>query len=332
MAGLIAVATAAVLAGARGFTAIGQWPGDATSETLTRFGLTRGSVDGSTLRRLFARLDLEGLDAALGVWAATRSRAVGGRCVIAIDRKTIGGASTRQAAAPHVVAALAHGNGVVPGQVAVSDKSGEIPVARELLTVLGAAGILAGTVVRMDALHTQHHRPHVTDAGGQYVVTVKGNQEHLHAALKALPWALVSGHTSVEVGYGRRATPTIKVVDVPASMEFTGAVQVAQLRRTITRAGKKSVEVVYLITSARTAHHWPRSLHGSRAAGALRTGCTGYATAPSTKTARMSAPEPRPVSWPACASSPSHSYAPQVMTTTTPRCNITLATRPDLSN
>ena len=51
-------------------------------------------------------------------------------------------------------------------------------------------------------------------------------------------------------GHGRRVTRTIKVVAVPDWIEFPGAAQVAQLRRTVTKAGKKSVEVVYLITSA----------------------------------------------------------------------------------
>ncbi|MER5596080.1 ISAs1 family transposase [Streptomyces sp. NPDC002265] len=58
------------------------------------------------------------------------------------------------------------------------------------------------------------------------------------------------------LGYGRRATRTVKVVDVPAWIDFTGATQVAQLRRTITRKGRQSVEIVYLITSA-DAHTAP---------------------------------------------------------------------------
>jgi predicted transposase YbfD/YdcC len=39
----------------------------------------------------------------------------------------------------------------------------------------------------------------------------------------------------------------------PAWIEFDGAAQVAQLRRTVTANGKKTVEVVYLITSDRAA-------------------------------------------------------------------------------
>ena len=42
---------------------------------------------------------------------------------------------------------------------------------------------------------------------------------------------------------------TIKAVAAPAILDFPGAVQAAQLRHTRTVKGKKSVEVVYVITS-----------------------------------------------------------------------------------
>ncbi len=57
----------------------------------------------------------------------------------------------------------------------------------------------------------------------------------------------------MSTGHGRRARRTIKVVLTPSWIEFDGAAQVAQLRRTVTRNGKKTVEVVYLITSDRRA-------------------------------------------------------------------------------
>ena len=43
----------------------------------------------------------------------------------------------------------------------------------------------------------------------------------------------------------------IKVALASAWIEFAGAAQVAQLRRTVTKKGKRTVEVVYLITSDR---------------------------------------------------------------------------------
>ncbi|WP_406177180.1 ISAs1 family transposase [Streptomyces sp. NBC_00996] len=244
---LIAVAVCAVVAGARGFTAIGEWARDAGSAALQRLGLERGGVDESTLRRLFARLDADRLDAVLGAWALTRTARVAGRRVIAIDGKTVRGARGGGSAAPHLVAALAHGSGAVLGQVAVSEKSNEIPAARQLLQLLD----LDGVVVTMDALHTQHDTATlVTRAGGDYVLTVKANQKSLYAQLKALPWASIPAVTRTDRGHGRRATRTIKAVDVPAWVGFAGAGQVAQLRRTVTRKGRRTIEIVYLITSA----------------------------------------------------------------------------------
>ncbi|WP_245880420.1 transposase family protein [Streptomyces zhaozhouensis] len=97
--GLIAVAVCAVLAGARGFTAVGEWAQDASVASLARLGLARGPVDESTLRRLFARLDADLLDAVLGAWAVTRAAVVAGRRVIAIDGKTVRGARSGQQSA-----------------------------------------------------------------------------------------------------------------------------------------------------------------------------------------------------------------------------------------
>ena len=57
----------------------------------------------------------------------------------------------------------------------------------------------------------------------------------------------------MSTGHGRRARRTIKAVLAPAWVEFDGAAQVAQLRRTVTKKGRKTVEVVYLITSDRHA-------------------------------------------------------------------------------
>jgi predicted transposase YbfD/YdcC len=244
---LIAVGVCAVMAGARGFTAIGEWARDAGAVAVKQLGLVRGSVDESTLRRLFARLDADRLDTLLGTWAAMTAVRVAGRRVIAIDGKTVRGARGGDAAAPHLVAALVHGSGTVLGQVAVREKSNEIPATRDLLGILD----LEGAVVTMDALHTQHATAAlVTGAGADYVLTVKANQKSLYERLKALPWPRVPAVTRTDRGHGRRATRTLKAIDVPAWIDFTNAAQVAQLRRTVTSKGRRTVEIVYLITSA----------------------------------------------------------------------------------
>ncbi|WP_456302025.1 ISAs1 family transposase [Streptomyces goshikiensis] len=236
-----------MVAGGRGFTAIGEWARDVGADVLARLGLDRGSVDESILRRLFARLDADRLDVVLGAWSATKSALVAGRLVIAIDGKTVRGARSGDSSAPHLVAALAHGSGAVVGQVVVSEKSNEIPAARRLLELLD----LDGAVVTMDALHTQHATAAlVTGAGADYVLTVKANQKSLYTRLKALPWARIPAVTRTDRGHGRRVTRTLKAIDTPAWTDFAGAAQVAQLRRTVTRKGRRMIEIVYLITSA----------------------------------------------------------------------------------
>lgn len=51
-------------------------------------------------------------------------------------------------------------------------------------------------------------------------------------------------HRSTERSHERTATRTIKAVEAPAKIGFPGARQVLQLRRTVTRQGKRSVEIV----------------------------------------------------------------------------------------
>ncbi len=65
----------------------------------------------------------------------------------------------------------------------------------------------------------------------------------LYKKLKKLPWPSVPATSAVTRDHGRGARRTIKVTLVPAWIEFEGAAQVAQLRRTVTRKGKKTVEV-----------------------------------------------------------------------------------------
>ena len=290
LAPVLAVALAAVLAGARSFTAIGEWVADTDAGVPARLGISgarrpceattrRGAEPG---RRRTARRRR-------GAWMRTRVGLIGGRRVIAIDGKTVRGARAAGNVAPHLVAALDHTLGVVLGQVQVALKSNEIPALRTLLEVFD----LVGAVITADAMHTQTTTAaYITGRGGHYIFTVKANQRALFARCKALPWADIRSTSVLDRGHGRRVRRTIKVAAAPALLDFTGAVQVAQLRRTRTLAGKKSVEVVYVITSmtstqASPAHiaawvqghwaienrlHWVRDVVYREDASTIRTG------------------------------------------------------------
>jgi predicted transposase YbfD/YdcC len=251
LAGLLAVGIAAVIAGSKSFAAIGQWAADAGPEVLAVLGAARGAAEESTFRRAFALVSPDMLDRVLGAWLWTRAVRAASRLVIAIDGKTVRGAKNKDGKAPHLVAALAHGIGAVLGQVAVEAKSNEIPAVRDLLKAFAS---LASAVITIDAMHTQHDTAQVIlGQGADYVMTVKANMPTLYKKLKKLPWAAVPAVSAVSTDHGRRARRTIKAVLAPAWIEFDGAAQVAQLRRTVTKKGKKTVEVVYLITSDRNA-------------------------------------------------------------------------------
>jgi predicted transposase YbfD/YdcC len=103
-------------------------------------------------------------------------------------------------------------------------------------------------------MHTQTDTAKIIlGQGAGCVMTVKANMPTLYRQLRKLPWARIPSVSSVSKDHGRRARRTIKVALAPAWIGFDGAAQVAQLRRTVVRKGRKTVEVACLITSDRSA-------------------------------------------------------------------------------
>lgn len=197
VAAVLGVGIAAVLAGARSFTAIGEWAAGAGHEVLAGLGVTGRAPNEATIRRVFARVDADLLDRVLGAWAWTSTTTVTGRRVIAIDGKALRGAAAARGVMPHLVAALDHGTATVLGQVAVTAKSNEIPALR---TLLGRFD-LTGAVVTVDAMHTQRDTATaITAGGGDYVFTVKANQRGLHTKITALPWKNIPAHRVTSSG------------------------------------------------------------------------------------------------------------------------------------
>lgn len=248
LAAILAVALSAVCAGARSFTAIAEWVHDAPAEALGRLGIEGRPPSESTIRRTLARLDAAVLDQVIGAWAWLRTRVIDGRRVIAVDGKTLRGAKDTAGHLTHPLAALDQGSGVVLGQVEVGAKTNEIPLITDVLDPLD----LTDVVVTADALHCQRATAdYIVGRGGHYVFTVKNNQPLLQDRLTVLPWNKIPASTStLGRGCGRRERRTIKATDVAAGLGFPHATQVLQVRRTVTRRnGRKTVEVVYLITS-----------------------------------------------------------------------------------
>jgi len=91
---ILALAVCAVLAGARSFTAIGEWVANASDQVLLLLAVDECPPCESTIRRTLQRLDGDELDSAIGGWAlACTQPPVGTRRAVAIDGKTVRGSA-----------------------------------------------------------------------------------------------------------------------------------------------------------------------------------------------------------------------------------------------
>jgi hypothetical protein len=165
---VLAIAVCAVLAGARSYAAIAEWAADAPPRLRASLGLGRAVPDLVTIWRVLTAVDPAALDRALGAWVSARLAAQrpGGRVVLAVDGKTVRGARTGDGMAPHLLACLDHGTGVVLGQVQVGAKTNEITLFTALLD---QAGDLTGVLVTADALHAQReHATWLHERGAHY--------------------------------------------------------------------------------------------------------------------------------------------------------------------
>lgn len=194
MASILAVAAAAVLSGARNFTAIGEWAQEAPQQVLAALGVRRHPRTGlhtapsePTLRRALQTVDADALDATLGAWLdeqARTGRIELDRQAVAVDGKSLRGARQSDGRPVHLFSAMTHREGVVLAQREIDHDTGEISGFRPLLEPLD----LNGAVVTADALHTQREHADflVEHKGADYLFTVKGNQPKTLQAVQDL--------------------------------------------------------------------------------------------------------------------------------------------------
>jgi predicted transposase YbfD/YdcC len=222
-------------------------------------GFTRPSPCAATLHTVFRRVDRDALEATLGAWAeglvagtpAPQETMEG----IALDGKTLRGSKKQGAPGAHLLSALAHRVGVTLAQQAVADKTNEIPVVIEVLRHI----VLEGRVLTMEALLTQRQiAQQSVDAGGDYVMMVKGNQPQLREEIQTVfAHAPITGETrtvatTVDAGPGRIEQRGLQTRTVLAGYsEWPGLAQVFQVERQVImkKTGEVREEVVAGVTS-----------------------------------------------------------------------------------
>jgi len=193
---LLTLIAAALVSGQQGVRAIAQWVAEHAEEVRPLLDLPPGRVPSpATLRRTLRQVAVTALEARIGRFVAdlpappAPAPAPAGPpppppawVGLALDGKAVRGAN-RHGARLHLVSLVRHGDACVLGQLAVADKSNEIPAARRLL----ARRQLAGTVTTVDALLTQRKlAKQIRAQGGHSLMVVKANQPALLAAIARL--------------------------------------------------------------------------------------------------------------------------------------------------
>jgi predicted transposase YbfD/YdcC len=281
---LLALAAAAVLAGARSFAAIGEWIADVPQRVLAvvgaRFATGRDrylAPEESTVRRLTQQVDGDLLDAAICDWLSGQAAGQADTAdkpappAIAVDGKSLRGTFARTGGAGvHLLAALTHttgdhrSSGVVLGQRQVSAQTSEIAWFAPLLDGID----LAGKVVTADALHTtRHHARYLVERGAHYVFTVKTNQHRLYGLLDTLPWHDIPTCTTTDVEHGRTERRTIQLTPLGDYLgypiiDFPHATHAFLIERYVTHhtSSKHTAHAALGVTSLPPEHAHPTQI------------------------------------------------------------------------
>ncbi len=177
---IIVIALCAVIAGAQDWQEIETF-GRKRRAWLQRFlQLPNGIPAHDTFERLFDRLNPHAFHACFREWVRAIQEALDINH-IAIDGKTLRGSGSATLGPLHLVSAWATAQRLSLGQVAVDEKSNEITAIPGLLELLD----LHGALVTIDAMGCQKAIARkIIDQGGDYILTVKENQEHLLADIQ----------------------------------------------------------------------------------------------------------------------------------------------------
>jgi len=212
IASIVALATAAIIAGNHGLIDLGEFAQSLNQNQLrslraARCPKTRKFVapSESTIRRVLQRLDPKALDRMVSDWLRSHLKDLG-MAALAVDGKYVRTASKINGQSIQLFSALDTQTNLVCRQIKIPAKTNEIPALKDLLDELD----LRGALVSSDAINTQKSTAHhlVEEKQADYLRVVKANQPKLFERLAQLSRAetgvfFPSGHPS---GPGPRPT------------------------------------------------------------------------------------------------------------------------------
>lgn len=171
---LLVMAIAAVLSDSDTVEDIASWARMRESWLRRFLVLKNGIPSEDTFLRVFRLIDPKQFEACFRRWVGSVVTALQG--TIAIDGKTARGSGSGGEDAIHMVSAFATELGIVLGQEKVCGKSNELSAIPQLLETI----YLKGFLVSIDAQGCQKAvAGQIVGKGGDYLLTVKGNQPGL---------------------------------------------------------------------------------------------------------------------------------------------------------
>jgi predicted transposase YbfD/YdcC len=179
---IVAIAVCGALVGCDGPTAIRLWAQEREGWLREFLSLPNGLPSKDCIRRILSTLNPGAFTQCFGEWVAKNLSADETGRLIAIDGKTLRRSHDRKngLGALHVVSAWASEQGLALGQLATEEKSNEITAIPALLDQID----VKKAVVTIDAMGCQKEiAKKIVDAGGDYVLALKGNHEKLHEAV-----------------------------------------------------------------------------------------------------------------------------------------------------
>lgn len=269
---IVVIAICAVIADCDDWSDIAQF-GQKREAWFRRFlKLPHGIPSHDTFERVFAALDSRAFQRCCLKWFTAVGEVLSlGH--IAIDGKTLRGSGSSAFRPLHVVSAWATEANLTLGQVAVDKKSNEIKAIPKLLELLD----LHGALVTIDAMGCQKEiAKNIVDRGGDYILTVKANQEKLLADIQATVEKALDGKfqpgvmrqlTTREEGHGRQEERSYVVIENVEGLRdrksWANVAVVGMCCRERTVGGETTAEVNYFIGSRRmTARKYAQALRG----------------------------------------------------------------------
>lgn len=279
---VVVIALMAVLAGANGSTAIGEWARIKEELLKTLLPLPNGVPRKDVFRRVLSALQPNAFQACFVNWLQSLRDAAAvatgvDQPVLAIDGKTLRRSHDKNKGlgALHSVSIWASEFGLSLGQVATDEKSNEITAIPELLKLVD----IRGAIITIDAMGTQRAiAAEIVNRGGDYVLALKGNQATLHNAVieyvdeqMQTDFANVNArqHVTKETGHGREETRHYVQMPAPKTLpgfgRWKGLLTIGIAMLHCVRDGKVTTDIRYYISSLpmgvkRFAHaarsHW----------------------------------------------------------------------------